>query len=153
MRAILSIMLSLFALLATSCAPRKDVIKEVPVTQVVEHGVVKVPIEQDSTTLRLVVDCLPNGTPVIRQTGSALSPLQLNWAQNGNDLLVRAKSPPKDALIPYRVVTREVPVEVPVEVETNVLYWWQKGLMYLGAITLITLIIKLIITLKTKKYG
>lgn len=142
-------LLSLSLLLVTSCASRHGVIKEVPVNEVVEHGVVKVPIEQDSTTLRLVVDCLPNGTPVMRQTGSTLSPLQLSWAQNGNDLLVRAKSPPKDALIPYRVVTREVPVEV----ETNVLYWWQKGLMYLGAITLMTLIIKLIITLKTKKYG
>lgn len=140
----------LILLAAVSCSPKK-LIKEVPVKEVVEHGVVAVPVDQDSITVRMVIDCLPNGTPVVRQTSSSLSSIQLSMQQYANELMLKAKSPPKQALVPYKVVTTEVPIEVPVEVKTNVLYWWQKGLMYVGALSLlhlIYLIIKLIIKIK-----
>lgn len=131
-------------LLLSSCAPRKELIREVPVRETIEQGVVKVPIEQDSMLVRLVVDCLPNGQAVARQVEQSTSPMQFAWSQIGDTLDLRMNSPPHDALIPYRVIEREVPVQVEVQREINVLYWWQKILMWIGAITLIYILIKLI---------
>lgn len=139
-----SIIYLFMLLLLASCAPRKQLIKEVPIKETIEQGVVKVPIEQDSMTVRLVVDCLPNGQAVARQVSQSISPMQFAWSQSADTLDLRMNSPPHDALVPYRVIEREVPVQVEVQREINVIYWWQKILMWLGAISLLYILIKLI---------
>ncbi len=139
----------LLLLLLTSCGGKKQVIKTVPLREVTTSELEQVEIPADSTELRLLIDCLPNGTPQITQPQSATaSRLQLLWWLNGSELRLKAINPPTRVQYLTRTVTREVPVEVIKEVETNKFTWWQRILMWVGIATLIYWMIRIGITIK-----
>lgn len=139
----------LLLLLLTSCGGKKQVIKTVPLREVTTSELEQVEIPADSTELRLLIDCLPNGTPQITQPQSATaSRLQLLWWLNGSELRLKAINPPTRVQYLTRTVTREVPVEVIKEVETNKFTWWQRILMWVGIATLIYWTIRIGITIK-----
>lgn len=139
----------LVLLLLTSCGGKKQVIKTVPLREVTTSELEQVEIPADSTELRLLIDCLPNGTPKITQPQSATaSRLQLLWWLNGSELRLKAINPPTRVQYLTRTVTKEVPVEVIKEVETNKFTWWQRMLMWVGIATLIYWMIRIGITIK-----
>jgi hypothetical protein len=144
-----SVMMVVLLLLLTSCGGKKQVIKTVPLREVTTSELEQVEIPADSTELRLLIDCLPNGTPQITQPQSATaSRLQLLWWLNGSELRLKAINPPTRVQYLTRTVTKEVPVEVIKEVETNKFTWWQRMLMWVGIATLIYWMIRIGITIK-----
>ena len=144
-----SVMMVVLLLLLTSCGGKKQVIKTVPLREVTTSELEQVEIPADSTELRLLIDCLPNGTPQITQPQSATaSRLQLLWWLNGSELRLKAINPPTRVQYLTRTVTKEVPVEVIKEVETNKFTWWQRMLMRVGIANLIYWMIRIGITIK-----
>lgn len=145
---------SVFAILAallllSSCGSRKPVVQTVPLREVTTSELEEVEVPADSTELRLLIECLPNGTPQITQPQSATaSRLQLMWALKGSELRLKALSPPNRVQYLTRTITKEVPVEVVREIETNHLTWWQRILMWVGITTLIYGIVRIGIKLK-----
>ena len=103
-------------------------------------------IEGDSSALRLVIDCLPTG-PRVREVGATLGGPRLSWTLDGGLLRLSAREPDRQMLLPFRTITREIPVEVEREVPRP-LRWYERGLMYVGAAALLYLLIRLIRLLK-----
>lgn len=104
-------------------------------------------IEGDSSALRLAIECLPTG-PRVRAVGATLGGPIISWRLDGGGLLhVSARERDRQMLLPFRTISREIPVEVPREVPRP-LRWYERGLMYLGATALLYLLIRLIRLLK-----
>lgn len=103
-------------------------------------------ISGDSSALRLVIDCLPTG-PRVREVGATLGGPRLSWSIEGGLLRLSARERDRQMLLPFRTITREIPVEVPREV-ARPLRWYERGLMYVGAVALLALLIRLLLLLK-----
>ena len=62
----------------------------------------------------------------------------LSWRWDPEGLLhISGVTPSREILRPVRTITREVPVEVPREVP-RALRWYERGLMLLGLVTLLS---------------
>ena len=129
-------LLVVLLLLFTGCSTKQPAIQMVPIKEVTTAEVETLEIPADSTELRLLIECLPNGLPKITQTDSATpSNIRLNWSLRDNNLNLKALVPPSRVQYLTRTITREVPVEVVQEVKVNQMYLWQKALMAIGLIT------------------
>lgn len=139
-------LLLLLTLLVVSCSPSRTVVREVPIHITDTTVMQPLTIEGDSSALRLVIDCLPTG-PRVREVGATLGGPRLSWTLDGGLLRLSAREPDRQMLLPFRTITREIPVEVEREVPRP-LRWYERGLMYVGAPALLYLLIRLIRLLK-----
>lgn len=120
---------------------------EVPFTHKVEERVERQTIEGDSTTLRLLFGERSDSLPVAPrevsyQQGTKPTAPRLHWQVTGDGINITAETPTQEVATKVRTEYQEVPVEVEVTREVNRLYWWQKGLMWCGAIALLLLLLR-----------
>lgn len=124
-------------LLSWSCSPSRTVVREVPIHITDTTVMQPLTIEGDSSAIRLAIECLPSGPRVTSVESVGGRPL-LSWSWDPEGLLrVSGVTPPREILRPVRTITREVPVEVPREVP-RALRWYERGLMLLGLVTLLS---------------
>lgn len=129
-------------LLVVSCSPSRTVVREIPVRVTDTTVMQPLTIERDSSALRLAIECLPTGPRVTSAESVGGLPL-LSWRWDREGLLrISGVTPPREILRPVRTITREVPVEVPREVP-RALRWYERGLMLLGAATLLYALLRL----------
>lgn len=124
-------------LLVVSCSPSRTVVREVPINIVDTTVMQPLTIEGDSSALRLAIECLSTGPRVTSVESAGGRPL-LSWSWDHEGLLrISGVTPPREILRPVRTITREVPVEVLREVP-RALRWYERGLMLLGLVTLLS---------------
>lgn len=129
--------LLLTLLLSWSCSPSRTAVREVPIHITDTTVMQPLTIEGDSSALRLRIECLPSGPRVTSVESVGGRPL-LSWRWDPEGLLrISGVTPPREILRPVRTITREVPVEVPREVP-RALRWYERGLMLLGLVTLLS---------------
>lgn len=148
MRTLLANLVTLcMLLLSWSCTPSRTVVREVPIHITDTTVMQPLTIEGDSSALRLAIECLPTGPRVTSVESVGGRPL-LSWRWDPEGLLrISGVTPPREILRPVRTITREIPVEVPQEVPRP-LRWYERGLMYVGAAALLTLLTRLLLLLK-----
>lgn len=131
------LLLLLLTLLVVSCSPSRTAVREVPIHITDTTVMQPLTIEGDSSAIRLAIECLPSGPRVTSVESVGGRPL-LSWSWDREGLLrVSGVTPPRALLQPVRTITREVPVEVPREVP-RALRWYERGLMLLGLVTLLS---------------
>lgn len=131
------LLLLTLTLLVVSCSPSRTVVREVPINIVDTTVMQPLTIEGDSSALRLAIECLPTGPRITSVESVGGRPL-LSWRWDPEGLLrITGVTPPRTELLPMRTITREVPVEVPKEVPRS-LRWYERGLMLLGLVTLLS---------------
>lgn len=124
-------------LLSWSCSPSRTAVREVPINITDTTVMQPLTIEGDSSTIRLAIECLPSGPRVTSVESVGGRPL-LSWRWDPEGLLrISGVTPSREILRPVRTITREVPVEVPREVP-RALRWYERGLMLLGLVTLLS---------------
>ncbi len=124
-------------LLVVSCSPSRTVVREVPIHITDTTVMQPLTIAGDSSAIRLAIECLPTGPRVTSVESVGGRPL-LSWRWDPEGLLhISGVTPSREILRPVRTITREVPVEVPREVP-RALRWYERGLMLLGLITLLS---------------
>ena len=147
MRTLLANLVTLCMLLPWSCTPSRTVVREVPIHITDTTVMQPLTIEGDSSAIRLAIECLPTGPRVTSVESAGGRPL-LSWRWDPEGLLrISGVTPPREILRPVRTITREIPVEVPQEVPRP-LRWYERGLMYVGAAALLTLLTRLLLLLK-----
>lgn len=119
----------------------------VPLTQRVEERIERQTVEGDTTTLRLLFGERSDSLRlafrgVSYQQGTKPTAPRLHWQVSGEGIDITAETPTQEVEVVERTITQEVPVEVEVTREVNRLYWWQKGLMWCGAIALLLLLLR-----------
>lgn len=119
----------------------------VPLTHRVEERIERQTVEGDTTTLRLLFGERSDSLRlafrgVSYQQGTKPTAPRLHWQVTDGGINVTAETPPLEVETKARVEYQEVPVEVEVTREVNRLYWWQKGLMWCGAIALLLLLLR-----------
>ena len=130
-------LLLLLTLLVVSCSPSRTVVREAPIHITDTTVMQPLTIEGDSSAIRLAIECLPTGPRVTSVESVGGRPL-LSWRWDPEGLLrITGVTPPRTELLPMRTITREVPVEVPKEVPRS-LRWYERGLMLLGLVTLLS---------------
>lgn len=135
-------LLLLLTLLVVSCTPSRTVVREVPIHITDTTVMQPLTIDGDSSALRLAIECLPTGPRVTSVESVGGRPL-LSWRWDPEGLLrISGVTPPREIHRPVRTITREVPVEVPREVP-RALRWYERGLMLLGAVTLLNSLLRL----------
>ena len=124
-------------LLSWSCSTSRTAVREVPIHLTDTTVMQPLTIAGDSSALRLAIECLPSGPRVTSVESVGGRPL-LSWRWDPEGLLrISGVTPPRVILRPVRTITREVPVEVPREVP-RALRWYERGLMLLGLVTLLS---------------
>lgn len=124
-------------LLSWSCSPSRTAVREVPIHITDTTVMQPLTIAGDSSAIRLAIECLPTGPRVTSVESVGGRPL-LSWSWDPEGLLrISGVTPPREILRPVRTITREVPVEVPREVP-RALRWYERGLMLLGLVTLLS---------------
>lgn len=147
MRTLLANLVTLCMLLPWSCTPSRTVVREVPLHITDTTVMQPLTIAGDSSAIRLAIECLPSGPRVTSVESAGGRPL-LSWRWDPEGLLrISGVTPPREILRPVRTITREIPVEVPQEVPRP-LRWYERGLMYVGAAALLTLLTRLLLLLK-----
>lgn len=138
MRTLLANLVTLcMLLLSWSCTPSRTVVREVPIHITDTTVMQPLTIEGDSSAIRLAIECLPTGPRITSVESVGGRPL-LSWRWNPEGLLrISGVTPPREILRPVRTITREVPVEVPRKVP-RALRWYERGLMLLGLVTLLS---------------
>lgn len=131
------LLLLALTLLVVSCSPSRTVVREVPIHITDTTVMQPLTIAGDSSAIRLAIECLPTGPRVTSVESVGGLPL-LSWSWDPEGLLrISGVTPPREILRPVRTITREVPVEVPREVP-RALRWYERGLMLLGLVTLLS---------------
>ena len=138
MRTLLANLVTLcMLLLSWSCTPSRTVVREVPIHITDTTVMQPLTIEGDSSAIRLAIECLPTGPRITSVESVGGRPL-LSWRWDPEGLLrISGVTPPREILRPVRTITREVPVEVLREVP-RALRWYERGLMLLGLVTLLS---------------
>lgn len=129
--------LSIFLLAA--CVPKRNV-REIPVLTRVEikPRLVPVKIPDDSAMMRARFECDSMNRVRLMEI-SQLKSSNVSSSSTYDDvsqtISYKALFQPLPANIVANdsIVYREVPIEVPYETKVNILFWWQKVLMWLGA--------------------
>lgn len=138
----------LFGLLMMGCGstPRPTTI---PIQREVREELKQVTLEGDSSTLRMVFEHPLNTIRTVDyQQGKHPSAPVIKWQLSGSDLDITAEAPEQVVEVVERTVYQEVPVEVEVVREVNRLHWWQETLMWLGALALVALLLRVIMKLR-----
>lgn len=127
-------LLLLLTLLVVSCTPSRTVVREVPIHITDTTVMQPLTIDGDSSALRLAIECLPTGPRVTSVESVGGRPL-LSWRWDPEGLLrISGVTPPREIHRPVRTITREVP---------RALRWYERGLMLLGAVTLLNSLLRL----------
>lgn len=144
MRGVIAISVAVL-LLVSSCATKQRVV-QVPIRESVQEQVRQVALEGDSTTLRMVFEHPLSGIREVdyQQGKNSLTP-DIRYRLHQDTIVVVAEVPEQVVEVVEKTVYQEVPIEVEVEREVNVLCWWQKVLMWMGVITLLYIIIRIIV--------
>ena len=136
------LLLLALTLLVVSCSPSRTVVREVPIHITDTTVMQPLTVAGDSSAIRLAIECLPSGPRVTSVESVGGLPL-LSWRWDPEGLLrISGVTPSREILRPVRTITREVPVEVPQEVP-RALRWYERGLMLLGAVTLLYSLLQL----------
>lgn len=121
----------------------------IPIQREVREELKQVTLEGDSSSLRMVFEHPLNAIQVAEYTqGKLPSAPVIKWQLKDNQLDVTAEAPDQEVQVVERTVYQEVPVEVEVVREVNRLYWWQETLMWLGALALVALLLRVIMKLR-----
>lgn len=131
------IILLLLTLTFNACRSAKPSVNSVEVEKLMPYKV-----GGDSATLLLEIDC-GEVKPIIRHISSTTSEnIEISSVLKHNILSLQANTKPQTVWLPYKTLTQTKTIEV------YRLHAWQKVLMFIGALALIYLLIKIIINIK-----
>lgn len=140
----------LLLLLVSGCGAKSRVV-QAPVREKVQEELREVKLEGDSSLLRMVFEQPLSAIREVRyqQGKNSLTP-DIRYHIKHDTITVVAEVPEQVVEVVERTITQEVPIEVEVEREVNILHWWQKTLMWVGALVLLSLIIRVIVKYKVR---
>lgn len=135
-------------MLLSSCKSSKAPIVEVPIVHKTIEGIQEVKLPTDSSSIRLRVEIQPSGQLSVKQEssnpGTTHTAPTISWEHKGDTLDITATQPERSEYLVTHTEVKEIPVQVEVPIEVNKLYWWQKVLMWVGILTVLSTIIAII---------
>lgn len=139
------VLMLISVLLLSSCRVNQPV-TEVPIrTEVrVIEKLVPVTIPADSSSLQALFKCDSTNQVIMTLLGqSQTANMSQSFQFNNGVLDLNSKIPPKIIYLPSKdsIIYQDRPIKVPYPVTTNVLYWWQTTLMWLGVVFIILVVI------------
>jgi hypothetical protein len=141
------IMIFFFLLLLSACASKRP-IQQVPVmTKItVKPRLIPVQMAGDSVLLRLLFECDSNNRLVLKKLAEQKSKgINSDWKlDDDGSFSYKANAGGRDTVIIVNdsIISKEVPVQVPVPYEVNVLFWYQKLLIFLGFLMVVVIVVK-----------
>jgi len=149
-KSVLILLAAIVILAAMAGCKVREPSSQVPVMSRVElrPRLVPVRIPDDSALLQLQLEC-DSAKGVLITALNELKGAAVNTGLtfNGGTLVYSSRFKPPVHYVPVRdsIVEREVPIEVLRTVEVNVLYLWQKFLIWMGGLFLAIITIKIIL--------